>query len=147
MKASATTGSTPAFGGSSPRFHLDETAEPAARALELAGERIGKLRAIHGLDHVKKRHRLLHLVGLQRDDQVQCQVRMCGSERGIFRLRLLHAVLAEHALTRRERARDGVGIVSLADRNQRDTRAIPPHGARGGRDAVPHYAEAFRPTP
>ena len=65
---------------------------------DFLGQRLAQAGAIDRMDGVEQRHRFLRLVGLQRADQVQLEVRMLLAQRRPFRLGLLHAVLAEHAL-------------------------------------------------
>ena len=48
---------------------------------------------------------------------------MAGLQRGPFRLRLLHPILAELALARGDQRRDRLGRLGLGDRDQR-------HGVR-----------------
>jgi hypothetical protein len=61
----------PRFLGLLTGIDLDQAGRAPTAALHLAGQRLGKPRPVDGFDHVAKRHRIAHLVGLQRPDQVQ----------------------------------------------------------------------------
>lgn len=73
---------------------------------------------VHGMDGIKQRHRIARLVGLQRTDQMQLHVIIGLLQTRPFLLRLLHAVLSEHELTRLKNGRDGIRRKGLADGNE-----------------------------
>src|SRR5690606_26778864 len=81
---------------------LHEQAGRAALLLHLRGQGGRDPVAVHALDDVEQGDGLLRLVGLEGTYQVQLYVRILRAKRGPFRLRLLHAVLAEDALARRQ---------------------------------------------
>ena len=147
MKASASSGMTPAFCGSSPVLTSMKQARAPALALHLAGQRLGQPRPVHRLDHVEQRHRLAHLVGLQRADQMEPQIAVCALSAGYFACGLLHPVLAEDALAGRQRRGDRVGAVGLRHRHQGDRGGIAAGGARGGGDARRDARRDWRRSP
>ena len=77
---------------------LDEEKRPARLQRGFLGQRLGKAFPIERVDRIEKRHGVSGLVRLQRADEVQFDPGVPGDERRPFRLGLLHAVLAEHAL-------------------------------------------------
>ena len=79
--------------------------------------------------------RILHLVGLQRADQVQREVRKIAAQLRIFRLRLLHPVLAEDAMPGGERRAHALRRMGLADGDQRHALGRPAGGPRRRLDA------------
>ena len=82
MKASASAGQTPAFCGSSPVLTWTKQAGRRPwRAISL-GQHAGELRPVDGLDHVEQRDHVLRLVGLERADQVQLEVRVARASAG-----------------------------------------------------------------
>ena len=89
--------------------HLHEEARALAGARHFLGESARELRPVDGLDHVEQLNRLAHLVRLQRTDEVKLEAGMALLQRRPFRLRLLHAVLAEDALARGDRLLDDGG--------------------------------------
>ena len=99
---------------------LDEAGGPLAGPFHLLGERAGQALAVDRLDDVEQGHGIARLVGLQRTDQVQLEVGIFGLERGKLLLRLLHAVLAEHALAGVEQLADAIGAMGLGDGDQGD---------------------------
>ena len=74
------------------------------------------------MDGIEQRQRLARLVGLQRTDEMQLDVREFACERAPFGLRLLHAVLPEDALTRRKHGPYRVKPETFRDGDQRRCR-------------------------
>ena len=112
---------------------LDVAIRPAAAARHLLGQRGGQPLAVDRFDDIEQRHRLARLVGLQGADQVQFEVGIACLQGRKFLLRLLHAVLAEHALACVQELAHPVGAMGLGDGDQGDGRRIAPGGAgRGG---------------
>ena len=71
------------------------------------------------MDRVEQGDRRLRLVGLELADQVQPHVRDdFRADRRPFLLRLLHAILAEHALAGGDQAEDRDGGLGLGDGDQ-----------------------------
>jgi hypothetical protein len=122
--------------------HLDEQLQHAAGARHFVRDRIGDFRPIYGLDGVEQRHRVAGLVGLQRPDQMQLDVREALAQRGPFALGLLHAVLAEGALASLDDGEDVLGAEGLAHRDEVDVTRIAAGVARRRFDAA-----ANRPEP
>jgi hypothetical protein len=77
---------------------LDEEPRPAVLRRHLLRQRRGDLVAVDRLDDVEQLNRLLRLVGLQRPDEMQLDVGMVRLEVRPLPRRLLHPVLAEHAV-------------------------------------------------
>ena len=112
-----------------------------------AKEAVALFDAIHSvdrMDRVEQRDRFLRLVGLQRPDQVQRDPVMGGAQRRPFRLRLLHAVLAEHALAGRNHRLDRLRPEGLRDRDQRHRRRLARGVAAGRHDLGLHPREGLR---
>ena len=131
MKASAAAGNTPAFCGSSPVLtSMRQGRRRPVRSISRASASARRGRSTVSMTS-KCATASLHLVGLQRADQVQREVGKFAPQRGKFRQRLLHPVLAEDALAGGERRAHRVGRVGLADRDQRRPRR--PAGRRRAR--------------
>ena len=120
---------------------LDEAGRATPLARHLAGERLGELRPVERLDHIEQRDHVLDLVGLDRPDHVQLEVRPGGAGARPARLGLLHVVLAEHALAGGERGPDPLLGLRLADRDQGHRRGRPVDRARSRLDARAHRAQ------
>ena len=103
--ASRPSGSTPAFCGSRPVLTWTKSVGQRAAGLHRGGELAGEAVAVEAVDGGEELERAGELVGLQRADEVQCYVREAGAELRPARLGLLHAVLAEDALARRQHGR------------------------------------------
>ena len=103
----------------------------APRACTAVGELAGEAVAVEAVDRLEERQRAGELVGLQRADEVQAEVRERVAERRPALLGLLHAVLAEDALAGVEHGPHALGRLHLGDRDQRD-RAGRAAGAGGG---------------
>ena len=83
-----------------PGIDLHIKARRFSAAVDFRRQRDGKLFPVQRLDHIEQRHGLFHLVGLERPNEVQLEIRIRGTQRGPLALGLLHAVLAEDALSR-----------------------------------------------
>ena len=105
---------------------LHQQSRALAGALELRGKRGGKLRPVEALDHVEQFDGVANLVRLQRADQMQLEIRMTRLKRRVFRLRFLHAVLAEAALTELDRLLDDVLGYGLGDGDKLDRASSRP---------------------
>ena len=99
---------------------LHEEARALARSGHFLGESAGELRAIDRLDHVEQRDRLAHFVGLKRPDEMKLDVGMALLQQRPFGMRLLHAILAEHALTGGDRFLDHIGRHGLGHGDELD---------------------------
>ena len=95
-----------------------------------------QFRPVDAFDHVEQRHRLRHLVGLQRPDQVQHEVGPGRPPRRPPRHRLLHPVLAEHPLPGGQCRVDPRRRLLLADRDQGHRTGVTPGAPRRRRDAL-----------
>jgi len=107
------------------RVDLDETAARRARTVKLPRQMLCQFLPVEGLDHIEQRDRIAHLVGLQRPHQVKLKIVQSFPSFGPVSLGLLHAVLAEHALTGRQCGIDAFIGLGLADGHQRDISGIP----------------------
>jgi hypothetical protein len=68
---------------------------------------------------------------------------MTVAQFGPFRLRLLHAILAEDPLTGSDDLDDFLGRMSLADRDQRDTGRLAADRTGRNGDFIAHPVESF----
>ena len=107
--------------------HLYVELRRAALFLHLRRQRRRDLLAVDRLDHVEQRHRFPCLVRLQRSDQVQFDIRPVRFQAGPFRMRLLDAVLSEHALAGLDHRTDRFDGKGLGDGNE-DHRPGRPRG-------------------
>jgi len=98
--------------------------------LQALGERV----AIDALDDVEQRQCLADLVGLQGADEMQDDIGMARLDRRPFRLRLLHAVLAEAALSRGDGFENALG--PYASSTRRRARSRPDCARRRGAAAA-----------
>src|SRR5438067_4044285 len=119
-------------------IHFDEARKTPAAPLHLARQRLGEAQPVDGLDNVAMRDRVLDLVGLQRPDQMQNQIRKIAAQSGKLRERLLDTVFAEHPLPGGKRGAHAVRRMRLADRDQRRRIRGPACGARGAFNAAAH---------
>ncbi len=124
------------------RIDLHEQAEAPPLLLHLRRDRAGDLVAVDGVDGIEQRHRVRRLVRLQRTDEVQSKVGKFRFQRRPFRLRFLHAVLAEVALAGRDHRPDGVGVERLGDRDQPHRAGRPPGGRLRRANPLPHPAQS-----
>ena len=90
------------------------------------------------MDRVEQGERVLDLVGLQRPDEVERDLRMARLERWKLALGLLHTVFAEHRLTGRDHRFDRLGRDGFRHRDKRHAGGVAPMGATGGLDVVAH---------
>ena len=94
------------------------------------------------MDAIEQRHRLIRLVRLQPADEVQFDIGVRGAQIGPLGLRLLHPVLAEHALAGVNQRQDRLGALGLADRDQGDVGGRAPRGLAHTGDAGADVGEA-----
>ena len=142
--ASVPSGATPALLRLLAGVDLDEAGQSAPLAVHLPGQRLREPRPVQGLDHIEQGHRLLRLVGLNRADHVQPQVRVALAPRGPARQRLLDVVLAEGALACLERCADARLRLRLAGRDQGHRGRIAIDAARRRRDPLPNRQQVRR---
>ncbi len=122
---------------------LHEDRQTPALLRHLLRQRLGQLGPVDALNDVEQRHRFLRLVGLQRADQVQFEIRPYRLQRRELALRLLHAVLAEHALAGPQQRLDLVRAMGLGHRHQgHRRRLVAPRRAAGGGDALADGGES-----
>ena len=139
MKASAFSGSTPAFCGSPPVLTSTNEARALAKAVDFARQRCGDFLPVDRLDHIERLDRLARLVALQGSDQMEFDrlPERAGARPQIppFGNRLLHPVLAEAGLAAyRYRGPDLVSRKSLGDGDELDRFRRPAAIARAPRD-------------
>ena len=118
MNPSASARATPGLLRLVAGVHLDQQRRRAAFLRHRRRDRVGQPRPVQRLDHVGQPHRVARLVGLQPADDVQLKP-MLGAQLRELRRRLLHAVLAEHGLTGRQRRAHRLDRLGLAHRDQR----------------------------
>ena len=83
----------------SARIHLNKTGDFPALLGDLLGDSRRDLRPVDGLDHVKKLHRFISLVALQRPDQMQFHTGNFRPKPRPFAQRFLHPVFTKNPLT------------------------------------------------
>ena len=105
-------------GGSSP----GGGARLGAKIVELEITQDNGSIAVDRLDDVEQRHRIRHLVGLQRSDEMQLDIAMGRLERRPFRACLLHPVFPERPLAGGDHRHDRFRPERLAHRHQGDRR-------------------------
>src|ERR1700716_4289373 len=88
------------------------------------------------MNGVEQRNGLLGLVGLQWPDQMQREAGINRHQPWPLRLGLLHAILAEYALSGLDHRRDCGGIESLGYRDQRHRRGVPSRFIAGARNLL-----------
>jgi len=110
---------------------LNEEARVLAGSRHLLGESARKLGAIDRLDRIEQRDRLAHLVGLERSDEMELDICVALLQCGPFRMRLLHAILAELALTGVDRLLDDIRRNGLGHGDELDGSGIASGPARG----------------
>jgi hypothetical protein len=93
------------------------------------------------VDRIEQRHRLFRLVRLQRADEVELDAAMALLERGPFRLRLLHAILAEHALAGSDHGLDRIRAERLRNCDQRHRGRIAPGLGASARDLIANLGQ------
>ena len=98
---------------------LNEQARALPKPGHFLGQRLADRSPVDGVDEVEQRDRIPRLVRLKRADQVQLDTGEALLERRPFGLGLLHAVLAEYAMTRGDHRLDRVGRERLGHRDQR----------------------------
>jgi hypothetical protein len=111
---------TPPFCGSSPILTWMKQSGRLPLSAIAFGQGCDERRAIDRMDRVEQRHGVRRLVRLKLPDQMQTDIVSRGLERGPFRRRLLHPVLAEHALASIDQRLDRGGVVRLGHGDQRD---------------------------
>src|SRR5262249_8889531 len=115
---------------------LDEQRGRAALPGDFLGQRLGEARPIDGMDGVEQRNRLLRLVRLQRAHEGKLDAAMALLERRPVRLRLLHAILAEHVVAGGDHGLDRICAERLGNRDQRHRGRIAPRLGAGARDLI-----------
>ena len=105
---------------------LHEAGHALSRLVHRLGERGEQARPVERMDHVEQRDGFFGLVRLQLADQVERDIRIVSAQGPPFALRLLHPVLAEHALAGGDQGDNRGRIAGLADRYQRDVLGIAP---------------------
>ena len=143
-KASAASGSIPAFCGSRPVFTCTKSLSGLACFCISAAIACGDLGPVHGVDGIEQLHGLRRLVGLEGADQVQFEVRPAHLEGRPLGLGLLHPVLAEHPLPGLDDGNDLGPVEGLADGDQRHRLRAP--GPPPGPPAVTPFSTFFRPS-
>jgi len=123
------------------RIHLNEQLRAWRAAIALLYQRPGKARPVQRFDHIEQRHRIAHLVALQRPDQMQAQFGVGRFKRGIFRLRFLNPVFAEHKLSCLKRRLHRFGGMKFRYRQKIDIASIATGIRRHFRDLIPHRAK------
>jgi hypothetical protein len=114
------------------RIDLDIKTWAATHRLDLAGEVVGQLWPIEGLNHIKEGDSVADLVGLEGTYKTKFQALTTLSP---SRQRLLYAIFAKNALTRAEDWRDGTPGLLLGDGRQPHFRWVSARGFRCSRDA------------
>ena len=142
MKASASSGRTPAFCASPPVLTSTKQARSFADPIDFARERCGDSFPVDRLDHVESLHRLPRLIALQRADQMKldrlAEIARAGPQIAPFRNSLLHPVLAEARLAgARDCGPHLVGGKGLRDGDKLDRFRLAPAIARPPRDRFP----------
>lgn len=95
--------------------HLHIEFQDLALFPHLLGEHPRNLLTVDRLDDVEKRHGFGCLVGLQRADQMQLDIRSLCLQPGPFALALLHSIFTEDTLARRYCQANGVRVECLGD--------------------------------
>jgi hypothetical protein len=111
---------------------------------DLTRQRFAHRGSIDRMNGIEQRHRLLGLVGLQRPDQMQLCPGILRLQGRPLRGRLLHPVLAENMLARRQHRRDRRPPESLCHRDQRHLGRIAPRLGASLRDLLEHGLEPRR---
>ena len=138
-------GKTPAFCGSAPVLTWTRRRSRPALLRHLGGDRRGDLVAVDGVDRIEQRHGLRRLVGLERADQVEVEVREVGAERRPLALGFLDAVLAEHPLAGLDHRQDRPAIRrSSTPRSAAPTRPGGRPPSRRRRSASRTSRQSFR---
>ncbi len=107
---------------------LDQHIRSSSEPVDFAREDRGEFRPVDRFDRVEQGDRIARLVGLQRSDQMEAEVRPGPAQRRKFGFGFLHPVFAEHEMPGRERRLDGRGGVKLADRDQTGGASRPAGG-------------------
>lgn len=108
------------------RIDLGQKAQCPVLLLHLRCKGASELVTVHRLDHIEKGYGFGHLVGLQRADEMEFDIRETLLQGWPFALGLLHAVFAEDAVTCIEHWEDRRGIVGLGDGHERHLAGPPP---------------------
>ena len=77
-----------------------------------------QFRPVDNLDHIEQRHRIRGLVGLQRANQMELQIRIEATPFRPALLRLLNPVFPENTVPGHQRGLDPVIRLALADGNE-----------------------------
>jgi thiamine-phosphate pyrophosphorylase len=96
------------------------------------------------VDRIEQGDGILGLVGLELADQMEGDIRMGFAQAGPFALGLLHAILAEQALTGSDERRDRVGFMRLADCDELDRASLAARDTLRAGDRLAHGGEALR---
>ena len=128
------------------RIDLDQQLRRPAQLVHGLAERTRQLVTVEHFDHVKKGHSILGLVGLQRSDQVQPQVRMAASARNPVFFGLLDAIFAKDAVASSQRLIDTRFGLALADGRQCDSFRVATGGAAPLGDPVQEFGAAAGDT-
>ena len=140
-KSAAFCGVTPAFCGSSPVFTCTKSVSVLPCRAISRGERRRELVAVERMDRVEQRHRVAHLVGLQRPDQVQIAVPdSARAARGHFACASCTRFSPNSRCPACKHRLDRLGIERLRHRDQPDRRRVTAGARRGLGDLRPHIA-------
>ncbi len=118
------------------RVDLDVKARRAPFVSHRLCERPRQLHPIEALNDIEQGDGVAGFVGLQRPDQAQLEVRVCGAARRPSGDRLLDAVFAENPLTGGQGGLNAGLRLHLADGDQGDGGRIAARRAGGGGDSL-----------
>ncbi len=122
------------------QIDLDQHVEGLSQLLGGSVESLGQLRGVEGIDRVKYLGRLRRLVGLQMPDHVELGIAQFRESANLFR-ELLHAVLAEQAVSCFVGLNDGRSRKRLGHRHERNVVRVASGPLRGKCDAVVEGSE------
>lgn len=103
-----------------PGIDLDIEPGPTPLRLHFPGQYARQLEPVDRFNDIKQGHRIGRLIGLQRPDQAQFEIRIMSAPPGPVSLGFLDPVLTEHALTGRQGRIDTGLRLTLGNRNQLD---------------------------
>ncbi len=134
----------PPFCSSCSDIDLNEARHAPVRFRHRLAQRLDQAGPVQRMDRIEQRHGIVRLVRLQLADQMQPHIGIGVAQGRPFALCLLHAVLAEMALPRRQQRLDRVRRMGLADRDQRHVVRIAARDFRHARDAAVDVRETGR---